>query len=295
MRAVFPRVLEKHLDGGTPLMILLGDIGVFGFRNIFAKHPDRILNLGILEQASVGLAAGFSIQGFLPVFHSIAPFLVERSFEQLKIDFGYQRLTGIFVSAGGSFDYSRLGCTHHCPADVNLMLNIPGFTVCVPGTADELSEILDLSIQNPRGAVYIRMSEFVNSSSHPLSVREPVKIRTGKGPIIAVVGPALSWVENVIEAIDANVFYLNIVNPTSVGNLIAEIEQDSSRSVAVIEPYYSGSLAGQILRGAVCPIRLYEIGVPREFIHKYGTFSELRLVLGLDDATILERLRTFFH
>ena len=155
MRAVFPRVLEKHLNGGTPLMILLGDIGVFGFRNIFAKHPDRILNLGILEQASVGLAAGFSMQGFLPVFHSIAPFLVERSFEQLKIDFGYQRLTGIFVSAGGSFDYSRLGGTHHCPADVNLMLNIPGFTVCVPGTADELSEILDLSIQNPIGAVYI--------------------------------------------------------------------------------------------------------------------------------------------
>ena len=51
--------------------------------------------------------------------------MVDRAFEQLKLDFGYQKLNGNFISVGGSYDYAALGCSHHCPEDINLMKNIP--------------------------------------------------------------------------------------------------------------------------------------------------------------------------
>ena len=53
------------------LVLMLGDIGVFGFRNAFAVYPDRTYNIGICEQAMVGVASGMAMEGFIPVLHSI--------------------------------------------------------------------------------------------------------------------------------------------------------------------------------------------------------------------------------
>ena len=58
--------------------------------------------------------------GLNPVVHTIAPFITERAYEQIKLDFGYQKQNINLISVGGSFDYSKLGCSHHCYTDVSL-------------------------------------------------------------------------------------------------------------------------------------------------------------------------------
>src|SRR5258708_3697156 len=100
IRQQFVATVESLLQDDSKLMVLLGDIGVFGFRNSFAAYSDRVINIGILEQATVSFAAGLSREGLVPIFHSIAPFVVERAYEQLKNDFCYQQLGGNFVSVG---------------------------------------------------------------------------------------------------------------------------------------------------------------------------------------------------
>jgi transketolase len=89
-------------------VVVVGDIshGILSkFRN---ENPDRYFNIGISEPGMVNVAAGLSASGLIPVIHTIAPFLIERSYEQIKLDFGYQNLPGNFVSVGSSFDYSKL-------------------------------------------------------------------------------------------------------------------------------------------------------------------------------------------
>ena len=86
---------------------------------------NRYYNIGICEPSMVNLAAGFSKVGLNPVVHTIAPFLIERSYEQIKLDFGYQNLNGNFISVGNSYDYAGLGCTHHCPSDVAILSAVP--------------------------------------------------------------------------------------------------------------------------------------------------------------------------
>ena len=104
-----------------------------------------------MEQTMVGVAAGFAMEGFLPIVHTIAPFLVERPLEQVKLDFGYQGLQGTFVSVGGSYDYTTEGFTHHSPGDVQVMLTVPGMQVLVPGTSDELESAVPRDVrERPR-------------------------------------------------------------------------------------------------------------------------------------------------
>ena len=49
------------------LVLLLGDIGVFGFRNACPASPERTYNIGICEQAMTSLAAGTGQGRLVPV------------------------------------------------------------------------------------------------------------------------------------------------------------------------------------------------------------------------------------
>jgi len=97
MRKQLISTVETILEKDKNICLLLGDIGVFGFKKSFEKYSDRVINCGVLEQAMTSIASGLSISGMIPIVHSIAPFIVERNYEQLKIDFGYQNVCGNFI------------------------------------------------------------------------------------------------------------------------------------------------------------------------------------------------------
>ena len=143
MRKQFNKTITDIFLKDKKAVMLLGDIGVFAFRHLFKKYPKRLYNIGILEQSMISIAAGISNEGFNPIVHTIAPFIVNRAFEQLKIDFGYNKLKGNFVSIGSSYDYAALGCTHHCPEDVNLMYNIPEWILWCLAVARNLIDCLN--------------------------------------------------------------------------------------------------------------------------------------------------------
>jgi transketolase len=60
----------------------------------------------------------------IPFVHTIAPFVVNRAYEQIKIDLCYQNLNVNLVTVGGSIDYAALGSTHHCPEDIGILTKL---------------------------------------------------------------------------------------------------------------------------------------------------------------------------
>ena len=121
LRQQFADSVLSLAESDENLVVMVGDISHGILKPFRDKFPDRYYNIGICEPTILSLGAGLSNVGLTPVIHTIAPFIVERSYEQIKLDFGYQNLPVNLISVGGSFDYSQLGCSHHCYTDVSLL------------------------------------------------------------------------------------------------------------------------------------------------------------------------------
>jgi transketolase len=152
MRQQMVKTLEELLAYDERLVVVLAEISYSLFNKNNAAFAKRILNLGIMEQTMVSVAAGIAMEGFIPVVHSITPFLVERPFEQLKDDFCYQQLGGNFISNGASYDYSVEGMTHHGPGDVQILRSLPGMQIIVPGTPGDRGNLTPCSANRTRMA-----------------------------------------------------------------------------------------------------------------------------------------------
>jgi transketolase len=269
MRKQFVITTESIFKKSKNSFLLLGDIGVFGFRNLLKKFSKRAKNFGILEQATISFAAGLSKMGFIPIIHTIAPFMVNRGFEQIKIDFGYQKLRGKFVSIGSSYDYAALGCTHHCPEDVNLMLNIPNMQVVVPGHSKEFKKIFFKTF-NYKNPFYFRLTDKEN--------KEPVNVKFGKvahlqkGNLLTLilVGPVLNYIDfDLLKSYNINMVYITTLRPLDTINL-KKINKNIDKFL-IIEPFYSSYLPTKLLEIFERRIIIKNISVPYKFLTNYGS------------------------
>lgn len=288
MRKEFVQLMANELASNPNSALILGDIGVFGHRKSMAIYPDRVLNIGILEQSMVSFAAGFAIEGITPTVHTIAPFLVERAFEQIKIDFGYQNLGGNFVSVGGSLDYSALGATHHCPGDVGMLLNVPKAEIYVPGTAEEFSSLFRGANRN-QNISYFRLSESSNRESIDMDFQKGSLIQKGDLATVLAVGPMLDMVIEATQDLNVSVLYYNSLSPFDEELLRANLE---SGKLLLVEPFYENTLA-PIIQHILFDrkIMVQSKGIPRIFITKYGKTQEHYEALGLTAMSIKKNLQ----
>jgi len=288
MRKQFVKTVEDILNRDKRAVLLLGDIGVFGFRNSFSAHPNRVYNIGILEQSTISLAAGLAKTDLIPVVHTIAPFIVERALEQLKVDFAFQKLGGNFVSVGSSYDYAALGATHHCPADVGTLKQVPGMEIVIPGTAEEFDALFRQSYDDGR-PTYFRLSERGNDESQKVKFGKAVVIKKGKRATVIAVGPMLKNVLGAAEKEDVTVLYYTTLSPFDSKTLR---DNTAGNKVLICEPYYEGALALDVANAfAGRAIEIAHASMPKVFLSKYGSAEEHDEELGMTAKAISKKLK----
>lgn len=287
MRERFVETTSDLLDGEPRLAVVLADIGVAAFADASRRHPNRVANVGIREQLLVSFAGGLALSGLRPIVHTYAPFLVERPFEQVKLDLGHQELGAVLVSVGASYDGSRMGRTHQTPEDVALVGTLPGWTIAVPGHPDEAEVLLrDAAARDDR--VYIRLSIFQNAQPRPIVPGRLRIERRGSGATVVAVGPMLDPVLEAASDLDVTVLYATTVRPFDGDVLLATL---SEPDIVLVEPYQEGTSAAEITRAlAKVRHRLLSIGVPNVELRRYGEPDDHARAHGLDAEGIRERI-----
>lgn len=282
MRGAFIDTTTALLDDDPRTALVLADISASSFRVAQQRHPDRVFNVGIREQLMAGVGGGLALTGLRPILHSYAPFLIDRAYEQIKLDFAHQDVGAVLVSIGASYDAAEEGYTHQSPGDVALLDTLEGWTVHVPGHRDEVAGLLRAAAGHD-DRVYVRLSEQENSRAHPNGV-----VRHGGDPLVVAVGPMLDPVLEATRDLDVTVVYTNTPRPFD------ELKTVTGDTVVLVEPYLEGTSA-RLVSAATGgrPHRALHLGVGRAEVRRYGSWRDHAAVHGLDPAGLRRSISAF--
>ncbi|MEK9776243.1 MAG: transketolase C-terminal domain-containing protein [Quisquiliibacterium sp.] len=270
------------------LVVMVGDIS-HGILQPYAKAcPGRYYNIGICEPTIVNMAAGLNKTGLIPVVHTIAPFITERAYEQIKLDFGYQMLSTNIISVGGAFDYAQLGCSHHCYTDVSLISHLKRGVVILPGSPLEFNKLFKETYAN--GLInYFRLPDHphgVEFRSDEIQFGRGIRVREGKDATIAVIGTQL---RNAMVAADmlagqgvlVEILYFHTIKPFDAELLRASVVK--TRNLLTVEELSAhDGLYNLCLRACIGinDLTTEQIAID-DFVHGYGTYEELCAKVGM--------------
>ena len=278
MRRQFKDTVTELAAADPKVVVILGDISHYLFNPFQERFPTRFYNMGICENALISVAAGMSAQGFHPFVHTIAPFITERSYEQIKLDMCYNEFGGNIVSCGSSFDYAWDGATHHAYTDLAILRMLPGMEVVQPGSRKEVDVLLRSQYNNGR-PTYFKLSDHPHAIDLDVRFGQGVVIKQGSGDLsVVTAGPLLA---NVIEAckdLPVNLLYFPTIKPID-RDLIARFS--GTRFLVVHD--------GFGLREAINEVPGLSTsyhGLPDQFCVWYGTVHDVRREIGLDPAGI---------
>ncbi|WP_413810531.1 transketolase family protein [Streptomyces sp. OE57] len=297
MRERFAAVASRLLDDDPRLAVVLAEIGKDGFTDAARAHPDRVINVGIREQLLIGVGGGLALTGMRPILHTFASFLVERPFEQVKLDFGHQGVGGVLVSAAGSYDWPAGGHTHMAPGDVALLDTLDGWTVHVPGHPDEAETLLRDAAAAGDDSVYVRLSAHSNSAPRDIVPGRFLTVREGRRGVVIAVGPMLDGVLTAVDGLDVTVLYATTVRPFDERAVRATAGAAAGGvDVVLVEPYLAGTSTAAVNDAlADRPHRVLGLGIPRRELRRYGTIDEHLAGQGLDPVALRERISAFLR
>ncbi|MBI9102706.1 MAG: transketolase [Spirochaetales bacterium] len=187
-RAVTEALLELAETNDSVVLVSSDSVGVIKAQDFAAKYPDRVIEMGISEQAAVDAAAGLATTGLVPVYVTYAVFASMRACEQIRSIVGYSNLKVIIVGAnGGMGSGEREGVSHQGLEDIGILRTIPGMTILVPSDAGQVKKAIVKAVEID-GPVYIR----TGSGKEPLFYDDTMPFEIGSVRTIADHGSDLT-------------------------------------------------------------------------------------------------------
>ncbi len=295
MRNAFAETMLEVGVADPRLVVLVGDISHFALQPFAKACPGRFYNVGILEPTIVNMAAGLAITGLYPVVHTIAPFLIERSFEQIKLDFCYQQLGGTLISVGSAFDYSGLGCSHHCYDDLALIKGLPNSEVIYPAMPNEFRRLFAQTYRNGK-LTYFRLPgerHGIEIADDEIVLGKGIRIRAGRDVTLLAAGPQLKTAMAAVPllqslGIEAEVIYYPTIKLFDAA-LAIESVQRTGRLLVIEEHAGFGGLGDEALRATcnVGGVKYSFINIPDAFQRGYGSQAEHLSALGFTPENVV--------
>lgn len=295
MRKAFANKITELAKKDKRIIVLSGDIGNKMFDNLKQDCPNQFYNTGVAEQSATGIAAGLATCGLRPFIYSIAPFVILRPFEFIKVDLCYHNLPVTIVGVGAGASYQSLGHTHESLNDIAIMKTLPNLTIYAPGDAKEVESVIDESL-NINGPVYIRLGKvgepIVHKNVPSVVTGKLTLIKSGNQICIIGIGNMLPIAVEVAEKLNATVFSATSIKPFYDINLL-----NSYDKIAIIEEHSEvGGFGSTIMEIAYknrinLLDRLWLFNSKDEFIKTYVDQQMFRKINGLTVDNIYQILK----
>ena len=281
-------------------VIFIGsDLGPGVLDKFKEKFPERFFMEGVAEQHIVGMAAGLSLEGFIPYVNTIATFLTRRCFEQNVLDLGLHNTNVRLISNGGGTVYAPLGPTHLAIDDIAIMRTIPNMTIVSPADADEMRRFM-MQTLDYEGPIYIRLGKgydpIVSSDEFPFKIGKGILMKEGSDVLIVTTGISLALALEASDElskknISTSVLHMHTIKPLDKELLINAVDKVSA--IITLEEHtilggLGSSCAEVILEEGYNEKKLFKrIGIPDVFPGGYGNQKDMMARQGISVSEVV--------
>jgi transketolase len=300
MRNAFAKTITDLAKRNKKIILLSGDIGNKLFDDFKKNCRNQFYNCGVAENNMVGVAAGLSKLGFIPFIYTITPFLVSRSFEQIKLDIAYPNLPVSIVGTGAGLSYARLGATHHSLDDIALMKLLPNINILCPGDSIEVEQLINqtIKLQKP---TYIRLGKkgepTINPTNKIIKI-DKINIIKKSGKIIIVsIGNMLGQAYDLYKKLKSKEKESTLISFHTFGkNSLKEFKKLIKKFELIIfleEHFYEGGISNYLINEFKSELKNKKIihtNIKKEFYCGLGEQDQARKILGITADQIIKQI-----
>ncbi|MBI4333163.1 MAG: hypothetical protein HY673_18000 [Chloroflexi bacterium] len=299
MRDAFFDEVHRIAARDPEVIFLTADMGALSLDKFKAELPDQYVNVGVAEQNLVSVAAGLALGGKKVFIYSIAPFVTQRNYEQIKVDLSGMHLPVTIVGSGPGITYGSDGPTHHAIQDVAIMRALPGMTILTPSDSTMAAAAARIGYKND-GPTYVR----IDKGKPPLLyeagddfAKGMALLKEGRDVVLVATGIMVPQAFKVAEelakhSVDAGILDLYRIKPIDEALLLKLLE--GSRAVVTIEEHSVvggvGSAVVEIMADNGKNLPVQRIGIPEENCPGYGDREWMHSCYGLHVEGITRRV-----
>jgi len=264
-----------------------------GLHKFAARHPERVIDVGIAEQHALTAAAGMAFGGLHPVVAVYATFL-NRAFDQLLMDVALHK-AGVTIVLDRAGVTGPDGASHHGMWDMAMVQIVPGLHLAAPRDATRLREELREAVAISDAPSVVRFSKgSVGPAVEPLErLSDGVDIlarrpsgSTENDVLIVSVGAMSELALDVSNRLGAQGISTTVVDPRwvlPVRQSIIALASHHRLVVCIEDGVRAGGVGSRIrqeMRAAGVDTALNEVGLPVEFLD-HGTRNQVLERVGL--------------
>ena len=302
-REAYGNALAEFGESYPELVVLDADLAGATKTSVFKKkYPERHIDCGIAEANMMGIAAGLSLTGKIPVASTFAMFAAGRAFEQVRNSIGYPHLNVKIGATHAGITVGEDGATHQCNEDIALMRTIPGMIILNPSDAVEARACVKAALDH-QGPVYMRFGRAVvpvinDEEDYRFEIGKGQILREGKDVTIVATGMLVNSALEAAakleaEGVDAEVINICTIKPLD-RELIAASAEKTGKVVTAEEHSIIGGLGGAVCEALAesCPVPVCRIGIEDVF-GESGSAEALVAKYGLDGEGVYRKVKKF--
>ena len=302
-REAYGEALAELGESYPSLVVLDADLASATKTGVFQKkYPERHIDCGIAEAHMMGIAAGLSLTGKIPVASTFAMFAAGRAYEQVRNSIGYPHLNVKIGATHAGITVGEDGASHQCNEDIALMRTIPGMVVLNPSDAVEAKACVKAAL-DWEGPVYMRFGRagvpvINDGADYRFEIGKGIVLREGSDVTIVATGIMVSAALEAAARLEAEGVSAEVINIHTIKPLDTELIAASAKKTGKVVTAEEHSVIGG-LGGAVCealaermPVPVCRIGVEDVF-GESGPASELLVKYGLDADGVYRKVKAF--
>ncbi|MBK9633812.1 MAG: transketolase family protein [Bacteroidetes bacterium] len=244
----------------------------------FIEHfPTRFIQTGIAEANMIGMAAGLTIGGKIPVATTFANFGTGRVYDQIRQSVAYSDKNVKICCSHAGLTLGEDGATHQILEDIGLMKMLPNMTVVVPADYNQ-TRLATKAIIERHGPTYLRFGRpvwpiFTPSEDATFEIGKAQVLAEGTDVTIIACGhlvwnAVLAAQELEKQGISVELINMHTIKPLDIDAILKSASK--TKCIVTAEEHQRNGGLGD----SVAQVLIQHMPIPQEYVAVNDSFGE---------------------